>query len=115
METLLAIITIIQRAGGKRLLLRLFSRLMVVLALVFTTSIMASAILIGGLINAHIALLDGGMSSPLALLIVACSGVLMIVALIAVTAWHLKGLQRLPRQSTLVDALDAFTAGLMER
>lgn len=113
METLLAIITILQRAGGKRLLLRLFSRLFVLLGLVITTSIMVAATLIGGLINAHIALLGSGMSSPLALLIIGMAALFIIITLIAVIVWQLKGLHRLPKKSPLMDTLDAFTDGLM--
>jgi uncharacterized BrkB/YihY/UPF0761 family membrane protein len=113
MEKLLAIITILQRAGGKRLLLRLFSRVIILLGLVITTAIMVSATLIGGLINAHIAMLSSGMSSPLALLIIGVAALFTIIVLIAVIVSQLKGLHRLPKKSPLMDTLDAFTDGLM--
>lgn len=113
METLLAIITILQRAGGKRLLLRIFSRLIVLLGLLITAAIMISATLIGGLIHAHIAMLNSGMTSPLALLIIGMSALFIITVLIAVIVWQLKGLPRLPKKSPMMDTLDAFTDGLM--
>lgn len=113
METLLAIITIIQRAGGRRLLLRLFSRLIVLLGLVITTAIMVAATLIGGLMHAHIAMLESGMASPLVLLIIGMAALFIIIALIAVIVSQLKGLHRLPKKSPLMDTLDAFTDGLM--
>ena len=113
METLLAIITILQRAGGKRLFLRLFSRLIVLLGLVITAALMVSATLIGCLMHAHIALLGSGMSSPLALLIIGMAALFLIITLIAVIVWQLKGLHRLPKKSPLMDTLDAFADGLM--
>jgi hypothetical protein len=113
METLLAVITIIQRAGGKRLILRLFARLVVLLGLVITTAIMGAAMLIGGLINVHVALLDSGMFAPTALLVIGGAALFMIAMLIFVIVWQLKGLYRLPKKSPLMDTLDAFTDGLM--
>ncbi len=113
MEKLLAFITILQRAGGKRLLLQLFSRLIVLLGLAITTAIMAAALLIGGLIHAHIAMLESGMSSLLTLLIVSCAALWMIAGLIATIISQLKGLRHLPKKSALTDMLDAFTNGLM--
>lgn len=113
MEKLLAIITIAQRVGGKRLLLKLFSRLMVVFGLVITTAILVSATLVGGLIAAHDALLGGGMSPPLALLSAAGAALLIIATLITVIVCQLGRLRRLPKTSPLMDALDAFTDGLM--
>ncbi len=110
---MLAIITILQRAGGKLLLLRLFSRLIALLGLVITAAIMVSATLIGGLMHAHIAMLGSGMSSPLALFIIGVSALFIITLLITVIVWQLKGLHRLPKKSPLMDTLDAFTAGLM--
>ena len=115
METILAIITILQRAGGKRLFLRLFSRLIVLLGLVIIVAIMVSATLVGALISTHIALLGSGVSSPLALLIVGCASLFIISALIAVIVSQLKGLHRLPKKSPLMDALDAFTDGLTDK
>jgi len=113
METLLAVITILQRAGGKRLLIRLISRLLVVFGLVITTAIMVSATLIGCLISVHIALLNSGVSSPLALLTIGMAALLIIAMLVTVIASQLKGLHRLPKKSPLMDTLDAFTNGLM--
>jgi uncharacterized membrane protein len=113
METLLTIITILQRSGGKRLILRLFSRLIILLGLVIATAMMVGTILIGGLINGHIALLNSGMSAPAALLIIGASALFITGMLIAVIVWQLKGLHRLPKKSPLIDTLDAFTDGLM--
>lgn len=117
MKTLLAIIAIIQRTHGKRLLLRLFSSFMVILGLMIVTAMMVSATLIGVLINAHIALLNSGMSLPLALLLVGFAAVFIIATLIAVIVWQLARLRRIPQtlygQSPLMGTLDAFTAGLM--
>jgi hypothetical protein len=113
METLLAVITIIQRAGGKQLLLKLFSRLMVVLGLVIITAIMVSTLLIGVLINARLMLLTSGISLPFTLLLVGCAALLIITLLISVIIWQLNRLQRLPQTSPLTDMLDAFINGLM--
>ncbi len=113
MEKLLAIITIIQRAGGKSLLIRLFSRLIVLLGLVITTAIMVGAILIGGLINGHIALLNQEVPPTLALIYISCGALFITGMLIAVIVWQLKGLHRLPKKSPLMDTLDSFTEGLM--
>jgi predicted PurR-regulated permease PerM len=113
METLLTIITILQRAGGKRLLLRLFSRFVILLGLVITAAIMVSAALIGFLIHIHLALLDGAVPSSLALLIVSCAALLIIAGLVAMIISQLKGLRHLPKHSPLMDSLDAFADGLM--
>jgi membrane protein implicated in regulation of membrane protease activity len=113
METLLAVITIIQRAGGKRLLLTLCSRLAVLLWLILTAAITVSAITVYALIYGHIALLDNGVSAPLAALSVGGVALLIIATLFAVIARQLRSMYRLPKKSPLMDTLDAFTDGLM--
>jgi Na+(H+)/acetate symporter ActP len=113
METLLTLITIVQRANGKRLLLKLFSRLMVVLGLIITTAIMVSATLLGGLLHAHIALLNSGMASAPALLLIGAAALLIIALLIAMVVWQMKYFRPVPKPSPLMNTLDAFTDGLM--
>ncbi|MFZ4125148.1 MAG: hypothetical protein ACOYJ2_03640 [Rickettsiales bacterium] len=121
MDHLLAIINIIQKANGKRLIARLFSHLAIIIGLLLTTAIMVSATLIGGLINLHIALLNGGVSAPIALLIIASTALFIIAVLITMIVWRLKSLRRIPQTLSVgssftaraMDTLDAFTDGLM--
>ena len=120
MEKLLALITILQRANGGRLLARLFSQMAIIMALVLVTAMMISATLIGGLIHAHAAFLNGGMSPFSSLIIIVASALLIITLLISVIAWRLQRLQQMSRtlfgKSPLtrraVDTLDAFIDGL---
>jgi uncharacterized membrane protein len=117
MEKLLALITILQRAGGRRRFFELFSRMIVILVLVIVTAIMISATFIGGIINMHIALLNDGMSPMTALLLVASVALFIIAILIGCILYQCKRLHHQPRascsQSPIVTTLEAFVSGLM--
>ncbi len=113
MEMLLAIMTFMRRAGGKQQLQRLLAHFLLLLLLVIITAIMVSAVLIGGLINAHITLLNSGMTATNALLMIGAAALFIIAILIAVLVSQIKLLQRQPMKSPLTGMLDAFTAGLM--
>jgi hypothetical protein len=121
MKTLLAILILIQKAHGKRQFTRLISHVVIVAGLLLVTAIMISATLIGGLINAHIALLNSDVSPILALLITGTTASLIIALLIIGIVWRLRCLRnipqalysRLPFANRAMDALDSFTAGLM--
>ena len=114
---LLAIITIIQRAQGKRLMLKLFSSFIVMLGLVMITAMMIAATLTGFLINLHNVLLHTGISPLFVLLWDGFAALLTITILFAVIAWRLRHLRSLPKTlgggSSLVATLDAFSAGFM--
>jgi hypothetical protein len=121
MENLLAIITVIQRISTKKLLIRVISNMVIIMGLVMTTAIMISATLIGGLMNAHIALLNHEISPALALIYIGCTSLFIIAMLIAMIAWQLRRLRKIPHSlfghsplaARAMDTLDAFTAGLM--
>ena len=121
MENLLTIISVIQRISTKKLLIRVISNMMMIMGLVMTTAIMISATFIGGLINAHIALLDHETPPALALIYIGCAALLIIAGLLAVVAWRLRCLKKIPHSifgkspitARTMDTLNAFTDGLM--
>jgi hypothetical protein len=121
MDNLLAIISLIQRISSRNLLIRLISNMVIIVGLVMTTAIMISATLVGGLMNAHIALLNHETPPLLAFIYIGCAALLIILGLVAVIAWRLRCLRKIPRPlfgqspftSSVADTLDAFTAGLM--
>ncbi len=121
MENLLAIISVIQRISTKKLLIRVISNMVIIMGLVMTTAIMISATLIGGLMNAHIALLNNETSPLLACIYIGAAALLIIAGLLSLIAWRLRCLRQIPHSifgqsplaSRATDILDAFTAGLM--
>ncbi|MDX2073769.1 MAG: hypothetical protein SFX19_05315 [Alphaproteobacteria bacterium] len=121
MDNLLAIINVIQRIGTRKLLVQLISNMVIIMGLVMTTAIMISATIIGGLINAHISLLNHEIPPVLALIYIGCAALLIIASLLAMIAWRLRCLRKSPLSlfggaplaSRAMDTLDAFTAGLM--
>ncbi len=123
MDKLLAIISVIQRISSKNLLVQLISNIVMIMGLVMTTAIIISATVIGGLINAHMALLNNDTSPLLALVYVGGGALFIIFGLFAMIAWRLRCLRKIPHsifgQSTftshITDALDAFTDGLMAK
>lgn len=123
MENLLAIISVIQRMSSKNLLISLLSNMVIIIGLVMTTALMISATLIGTLINAHVALLNNEVHPALAFIYIGCTALLIIASLIAVIAWRLRCLKKIPHSifgnspfsSSAIATLDAFTDGLMAR
>ncbi len=121
MKNLLAIISALQRIGAKALLIRLIANMVIIMGLVMIAAIMISATLIGGLINAHIALLSHEVPPLLALIYIGAAALLIIAGLFAVIVWRLRCLRKIPHSlfgqspvtSRIMDTLDAFTDGLM--
>ena len=122
MEKLLAIITIIQRANGKRLLFGMFSnmltKLLVLIGIAIIIAIMISVFFIVILINVNIALLASGMSTLLIIIIMGGASLLIIAMLLSVLMWRIRKVRlssnklASPLFSTAVDAFNAFIAGL---
>lgn len=123
MKTLLAIITIIQEKSGKPLFAKLLSTIILMAGLLLVTAIMISATLIGGLMNAHMILLNSGTPTNVALLMIGGAALFIIIVLIAVIACLLRSLRRTPQKLygqsplavCLAGTLDAFIAGLMTK
>lgn len=121
MEYLFAIISVIQRISTKNLLIHVISNMVIIMGLVMTTAIMVSATLVGGLINAHVALLNNEVPPLLALIYIASAALFIIATLFAVIAWRVRCLKKIPHSifgnspfsSSAIATLDAFTAGFM--
>lgn len=122
METLLVILTLIQRAGSKRLLLSLISRFMLVLGLMVIAAIMVSATLIIGLIYIHMNLLLAGMTASGALLLIILMMICINAVLITVIMCWLKHFRRKsqmiygvsPIAIQAIQMCNAFAAGFMK-
>lgn len=121
MKKILAIISLIQRIGTKKLILQAISSIVVIMGLVMTTAILTSASIMSGLIMVHSALLDHETPPLLAFIYIGCATLFIIASLMAVISWRLRCLRNIPHspfsQSSLTsratDALTAFTDGLM--
>jgi len=121
MDKLLAIASLGQRAYGRWLFQRLLSGIIVTIGLVFITCMMISAMLVSGLYVSYFALLHYGMQPSAAIIIISMTAILIIVVLVILTLSCLHHLRRMPRTllkkspitSRAMDALDAFTDGLM--
>jgi hypothetical protein len=121
MKNLLAVISLIQRAQSKRLLVRAISHMVVIMGLVMTTAIMVSAMVIGGLMSAHAALLTTGIPPHTALISIGVAALFVITLLVFLIGWRLRNLQNIPRAlfeqhpftSRAMGTLNAFTDGLM--
>jgi len=121
MEKLLAIAGLTQRAYGRWLFQRLLSGIIVVAGLTIVTSIMVSAMLVGGFYAAYFALLHYGMQPQVAMIVIGTSAGLTIVILVILTLACLLHLRRMPRAllkrlpltSHVMDTLNAFSDGLM--
>jgi hypothetical protein len=123
MKTLLAIISIIQEKSGKPLFAKLLSKIILMAGLLLVTAIMISAMLIGGLINAQMILLNSGIAPHTASVIIGTAALFIIIVLIAVIVCLLRSLRRVPQKLygqsplavCLAGTLDAFIAGLMKK
>jgi len=121
MEKLLAIASLGQRAYGRWLFQRLLSGIIVVAGLTIVTSVMLSAILVGGLWATYFSLLYYGIGQLMAMVITGALALMAMAALVFLTLSGLHHLRRMPRTllkqlpltSRAMDALDAFTNGLM--
>jgi len=121
MEKLLAIASLGQRAYGRWLFQRLMSGIIVVTGLTIIISIMIGTMLVGGLYAGYSALLHYGIQPQVAMIIIGVSAILITITLVILTLSCLSRLRQMPRtllkQSPLtscaMDALDAFSNGLM--
>lgn len=121
MEKLLAIAALGQRAYGRWLFKRLLSSIIMVTGLTIVTSIMGSAMLIGGLYAAYFTLLYYGIGQLMVMVIISILAILIIAILAFFTLACLRDLRRMPQTlfkrspftSRAMDTLDAFTDGLM--
>jgi hypothetical protein len=113
MEALLAIITMVQRTVGKRLLLKLFARLILLFGLVMMVAFMLSATCIAALLALHSIMIQSGVSALLASCLALAMACAIIALLVAVILWQFKRLNRPNTSSPLMRVLDEFTAGLM--
>jgi hypothetical protein len=121
MEKLLAIASLGQRAYGRWLFQHLILGIIVVIGLVMVIAIMVSTILIGSLAAAYFTLLSSGIGQTLAMLAVALLAIAITTAVIFLTFLSLHRLRRMPHTllkrspvtSSAMDALNAFTNGLM--
>lgn len=117
MKALLAIVSIIQKADGKRLFVRTLLHLVIITGLLLVTVMMIAATLIGGLMHTHIYLLDNGMSGPGALLVIGASALALIALLIVIIVWRIRCLRHLrpmPMDVCAAGVVNAFIAGLMK-
>ncbi len=123
MEQLFTIISLVQRIAGRNLIIRLLSHMVIIIGLLMVTALMISATLVGGLISAHVALLNNEVPPLLALIYIASAALFIIAALFAVIAWRLRCLKKIPHSifgnspfsSSAIATLDAFTDGLMAK
>ncbi len=120
MEKLLVMVSLGQRAYGRRLFQRLLSHIIVVIGLIFIISMMVSALLIGSLFAANAALQQVGIAPDTALAVTAGSAVLIIILLVLLALKHLRQVPRLlskqsPLTSSIADTFDAFLDGFMEK
>lgn len=119
MEKLLAIISIGQAAYGRWLFQKLLP--MAIIIIVFTTiiSVMISAMLVGGLYIAYIALLHYGVEPQIAILIIGISSIITIILLVAIVMAILRYQRKMPeiivKQSPLnsyaISAMNSFLDG----
>ncbi len=121
MKTLLGIIRMFQQVNTRNMLIHVMANVVVIVGLLITTAIMTSALLIGGLINAHLALLNHEVHPLLALLYVALGGLAIIAALLAAILWRVNCIKKIPHRlfgpspiaTQVVSTVEAFIAGVM--
>jgi len=121
MEKLLAIASLGQRVYGRWLFQRLLSGIIVAAGLTIVTSVIISAFLVGGLWAAYFVLLHYGIGQLMAMMITGAIALMVIASLFFLTLSCLHHLRRMPRMllkqspltSRAMDALDAFSDGLM--
>src|SRR5882724_5719522 len=119
MEKLLAIASLAQKVYGRWLFQHLLVGVMIVVALVFVTSILISAILIGSSYWLYFTLINSGMQPQYAFLIVGAA-LVFLTGVLALSTWsylrHLRNFprrltKRPPRSSRATEAVDAFFDG----
>jgi len=121
MEKLLIAIGFGQRAYGRWLFQRLLAGIIVVASLTIVISIMISVMLVSGLYIGYFALLQYGAEPAAAMIIIGIAAILTVIMLILSALACLHHLRQMPRNllkrsplaSRAMNALDAFTDGLM--
>jgi len=100
MEKLLAIASLAQKVYGRWLFQHLLVGVMIVVALVFVTSILISAILIGSSYWLYFTLINSGMQPQYAFLIVGAA-LVFLTGVLALSTWsYLRHLRNFPRRLT---------------
>lgn len=120
MEKLLVIATLGRKAYSKWLFQRMMTRIIAVVGIVLIIAILLSALLIGLLFTAHTALVSGGFSTHMAMLIISII-TLSIIGVLVMLAQHFA--RQLPRMlapqssitSRIGDTFNAFMDGFMEK
>ena len=120
MEKLLVFATLGRKAYSKWLFQRMVSRAIAVVGIVFIIAILISALLIGLLFTAHTALLHGGVTPPMAMLIISIITVFMIGMLTVLAQHFARQLPRMlvpqsPITARINDTFNAFMDGFMEK
>lgn len=120
MEKLLVLATLGRKVYSKWLFQRMLSRIIAVAGIIIIIAILVSALLIGLLFTAHTALLQGGVTPPMAMLMISMITI-FIIGLLGLLAQHF--VRQLPRmlapQSPIAarinDTFNAFMDGFMEK
>ena len=120
MEKLLVFATLGRKAYSKWLFQRMLSRAIAVIGLIFIIAILISALLIGLLFTTHTALLHGGVTPQMAMLIISII-TLFIIGMLGMLAQHFA--RQLPRMlapqspitARITDTFNAFMDGFMEK
>ena len=129
MEKLLVFATLGRKAYGKWLFQRMLeravlligvTRAIVAVGIIFIIAILLSALLIGLLLGAYTALVHGGLSPSLAMLIISIA-TLLIIGMLVLLAQHF--IRQLPRMlapqshitARINDTINAFLDGFMEK
>lgn len=120
MEKLLALATLGHKAYNKWLFQRMISRVLAIVGMVLMIAILLSALLIGLLGIAYIALVQSGIAPQIAALTIGTMTVSIIGLLIMLARHFLRQLPRLlapqaPITSRISDLLNAFIDGFMEK
>lgn len=120
MEKLLVFATLGRKAYSKWLFQRMLTRIIAVAGIILIIAILLSALLIGLLVCAHTALLHGGATPHMAMLMISML-TLFIIAILVLLAQHF--VRQLPRMlapqspitSRISDTFNAFMDGFMEK
>ena len=120
MEKLLVIATLGRKAYSKWLFQRMMTRIIAVVGIVLIIAILLSALVIGLLFTAHTALLHGGFTPSMAMLMISMITI-FIIGMLVLLAQHFA--RQLPRMlapqssitSRIGDIFNAFMDGFMEK
>ncbi len=120
MEKLLVIATLGRKAYGTWLFQRMLTRAIAVVGIVFIIAILLSALLIGLLCAAHTALLYGGVTPLVAMLMIGMVTLLIIGMLVLLAQHYIRQLPRMiapqsPITARITDTINAFMDGFMEK